>query len=521
MKLLYDVGSVTEQGAEQGASVSVSRRDFLKILAAVSATGISGTFASSASTFAAELKNTAAAKRGSYTVRPWCGDNFALGHRLRDGELPQAPQKAERTVDFVIVGGGMAGLCTAHHLKDQDFLLLEQYEQTGGTSSGGSYRGIDYSRGAVCTGSDGALKQQLFDELNIKPVVITAEETEWHSAGQWYKSLTGNDKFHKEFNRLLSEIKAIKSKSDTNLGEVTFAGFLSGYDRELVGLINNISRSFFCAGPDYVSATAGFFMLQALTSDSYVFDGGNSGIARALRGSVDTAATGRIHTDCFVWSVKPTDKGAAVVYGDSSGNMHRVDCKHVVVTTPPLVAVRILPELPEKVKAAWSNLEYGAFVVANFCMPKKVLQCPYQSFADDAYPFSQMVLAEAPYQAAGKYKPDMGSVLTVYHPFLHGSVGRRQLLNLEREQFASSLVAQVTSLFEPLQNNLDQIEITRWGHAVMVPRPGLSSILNKANQYTTPWMTFAHSSAGGGQSLEGALSAARNAADTCLKIATT
>jgi protoporphyrinogen oxidase len=260
-------------------------------------------------------------------------------------------------------------------------------------------------------------------------------------------------------------------------------------------------------------------MIKALTTDNCVFDGGNSGISRSLRKAIDKRGTGRILTDSFVWSIKPSGKGASVCYSDAAGMIHRVDCKHVVVTVPPMVALRIIASLPDDLKRAWQRIEYGAFIVSNFCMPQKVLQLPYQNFADEPYPFCQMVMAEAPYQATGRYKPEMGSVLTVYHPFQHGPAGRASLLTMDREGLAGSMIEQLAKLYEPLQNNLELVEITRWGHALIVPSAGLSEILNKANQYSTEWLTYAHSSAGGGQSFEGALGAARNAADRCLEVA--
>ncbi|MBX9724190.1 MAG: FAD-dependent oxidoreductase, partial [Candidatus Obscuribacterales bacterium] len=300
--------------------------------------------------------------------------------------------------------------------------------------------------------------------------------------------------------------------------EISFEKCLSGYDKSFIGLLQNTSKSFFCAGIETVSAKAGYFMVKALTTDSYVFDGGNSGIAKALRKAIDARSPGSIKTQCFVWTVTKRDGGASVVYSDASGDLHRVDCKHVVVTTPPFVAARIVSQLPESLLSLWLQIEYGAFVVTNFCMPKKVLQYPYLSYADEPYPFCQMIMAEAPYQLSGRYKPEMGSVLSVYHPYEFGPVGRSKVLMLNRDDFASNMVADLSRLFEPLQNNLEQIEITRWGHAIIVPKPGLSEVLNKANQVTTDWMTFAHSSASGGQSLSGALGAARNAASRCLEI---
>jgi len=453
-----------------------------------------------------------------YKVLPWTGDDYTLGHRLRDGNVPAPPDKAEKTVDFVIVGGGIAGLATSYYLRDQNFVLLEQYGQTGGTSSGGNYRGIEYSRGAVCTSGTAGLKGQLFEQLNIKPVIIPPTETAWHEGGHWLKSVNGTDRFHQEWNRLLSEIDKHEKNDGDKLEELSFANYLSSYDKSFLGLIENLTKTFYCASAENVTANAGFFIIKTLTSDSYVFDGGNSAICRAITKAIDSSSNERIHTQSFVWSVEPSSQGASVVYSDAAGAVHRIDCKHVIVTTPPYVALRIVSHLPETLRSLWNQIEYGAFVVINCCMPKKVLQYPYQSFADEPYPFCQMAMAEAPYQLSGRYKPEMGSVLTVYHPYASGPAARHEVLTLNADQFANSMVAQLSQLFEPLQNNLEQIEITRWGHAIMVPKPGLSSVLNKANQVTSDWMTFAHSSAGGGQSLEGALAAARNAADRCLKV---
>ncbi len=68
------------------------------------------------------------------------------------------------------------------------------------------------------------------------------------------------------------------------------------------------------------------------------------------------------------------------------------------------------------------------WVVACFCMRRKVFKNPFQSFAGAEYPFGQMILAEAPYEIAGTYRPDMGSVLTVYVPYCSGASGRARLM---------------------------------------------------------------------------------------------
>lgn len=501
--------------------INASRRDFLKILTCLASCNFGGAFAADGSEKKRALeKETTGA---SYRVKPWTGDDFTLGHQLRDGKLPKFPDKADAKTDFVIVGGGMAGLACGYFLKNHDFLLLEQYANTGGTSSGGTYKGIDYSIGAVCTGSNDGEIGRLFEELSIKPVLIAPEETAWHCNGQWYHAITGNDRFHSELNRLLHDIEKVTKdqsatafRSNSLVDQTKFSQYLSSYDRGFLGLINNTCNSFFCAPPEEVSAAAGFFMVKALTTNSYVFNGGNSAVSKALRLAIDKAGTDRVRASSFVWRVAPSPEGGvSVMYSDSDGARHRVDCKHVVIATPPLVAMRIAPALPQSMKEIFSKLEYSAFMVANFCMPKKVLQSPYQSFADEPYPFGQMVMAEAPYIAANKYKPEMGSVLTIYHPFSHGPSGRAKLLAANKEQLAEALIPQLCKLLEPIDKQVEEVVFTRWGHSGIVPRPGVSSTLHQIKQESN-WMTFAHSTASGGASLEGAIASGRMAANRCL-----
>lgn len=67
------------------------------------------------------------------------GPSMALGHRLRTGQLPAAPE-VETTLDVVIAGGGMAGLCAGRRLVAaglQDFRLLELEDRLGGNSTFG------------------------------------------------------------------------------------------------------------------------------------------------------------------------------------------------------------------------------------------------------------------------------------------------------------------------------------------------------------------------------------------------
>src|SRR5688500_5415429 len=69
------------------------------------------------------------------------GASDTFGHQLRDGLLPKPADDAWTDIPLVIVGGGVAGLSAAWHLKKSgfnNFVLLELEQRIGGTSCFGT-----------------------------------------------------------------------------------------------------------------------------------------------------------------------------------------------------------------------------------------------------------------------------------------------------------------------------------------------------------------------------------------------
>ena len=48
---------------------------------------------------------------------PGLATTSTRGHELRDAMVPQGIIETNRAVDFVIVGGGLAGLTASHYLR--------------------------------------------------------------------------------------------------------------------------------------------------------------------------------------------------------------------------------------------------------------------------------------------------------------------------------------------------------------------------------------------------------------------
>lgn len=517
-----------------------SRREFLKNLNLLLALGAGSTL----SEFLFDC-NSAVAKNPKvdslllsanghrYKVMPWTGDNFTRGHELRNGDIPKFPEHAEATYDFVIVGGGIAGLTSAYYLKDHNYLLLEQYDELGGNSRGSSYRGIDFSYGPAYVGDLEGLAGKLFEEIGLTGYKLLPPRNAWYVKGEWLPGVDGNKQhiLYKEFDRFFSEAKPLWQQMgewqgsmpnlESDLGRldaVPFSSVLTSYDPLFVEMIDRFCKSTLCGSVSGLSALAGYMLLQDPRGIAHVFKGGNPAIANALKAKLNAVNSPRNKTGCFVWNVTAKEDGASVVYQDSQGVMHKVNCRKVINCAPPLVSARITTGMSDTTKALLLSFKYGAYLVANFCMKKKVFNGSYDNWVGAPFTFTDVITAETPYIDSNSYKPSMGSVLTMYHPWTPGSEGRGLLFEGDRERFSTDLVEQMHKLVPQFDANLEKVVLSRWGHAMVVARPGFFKLVQKLQAEKTGSYILAHNSMHGLPCAESAIGAARHAADVALGI---
>lgn len=512
-----------------------SRRKFLKSLGILLGCQYLGTNVFAAQDTPAARAGNEGSAAGKYKIGAWTGDDFTLGHKLRAGEFPTFPEKAEKKVDFVIVGGGISGLTAAYNLKDQDFLLLEQYADMGGHSRGSSYEGIDYSYGAAYIGPVDGIYGELYSALSIEPVALPPDRNQFFFENEWYVGPNGDSKkpFYKEFDRFLKECEPIwkdlpeepePTKVPTGnmakLDSTLFSSCLTGYSKEFISVINSFCRSSFGGGVNELSALAAYSLLQDLVSETHVFKGGNPAIGRALAKKVEAAGSQRCFKNAFVWKVEVKEGGASVVYSLADGSVHRVDCKHVIVATPPLVASRQLAHIPDMQKAQLFAFKYCSYLVANLLMKKKLFNGHYDCFVGDPFTLADITVAETPYMKTNTYKPEMGSVLTVYQPYSNGVEGRMLFMADNREETASNVVKQVEKLVPGFLSAIDEVVLTRWGHALAIIGPNyFSRLANIHKLQASNAYSLCHSSLYGWPAVECAITAGTTCAGRAKKLA--
>lgn len=474
------------------------------------------------------------AKANSYKISGWTGDDFTVGHRWRVGDFPAFPASPERTADFVIVGGGISGLTAAHYLRDYDVLLLEQYEQAGGHARGGTYKGIDYSYAAAFVDTVEGIYGRLYSELGIEPKKLAAGDNSFYWESKFRPGISGDetDSLYKHFKRLTADTAAAieilptedtpASISDGELAKLDatpFASMLSGFPPEFIALVDSICRSAVCGGSQRVSALTGLYLMEDLASSNYVFEGGNSAISKALIRSIDAAGSGRLQRGAFVWRADVNNGGTTINYTDKDGQPHTMACKHLILATPPMVAWRQLKNMDDQTKAQLMQFKYGSYLVANCLLNKQVFKGSYDNFFNSPFTIADVVVADTPYMLAGKYNQTMGSVLTVYRPWEPSTEGRPLLLEGDKSRFAKGIHGQIAQFVETLDDHLEEVALSRWGHAIAVPGPGYYARLAKLARLTeSAQYSLAHSSVHGMPGTEAAIRGARYAADRALRI---
>jgi protoporphyrinogen oxidase len=472
-----------------------------------------------------------------YKYSRWLGDDFAVGHQMRNGDLPdikslKADGSATDKVDFVIVGGGIAALAAAYKLKSESFILLEQYDRAGGQSISGSHNGFDYALGAAYFVDNDGPAGQLTAELGLKPACLDQNMDAFWLDKRWQRPQNFAARGLKQLKEIVSPIaKSLRQQTLASFDSALFTADNTPFSKSLTALdgkfrayLDCFLKSSTCGSADDISLLAGADMTAELFSQRYVLPGGNGAISEALIKSIKAAGDKRIKTGTFVWSIQIKDDGATVIYQKSKGgpdsqsnavsDMVRIDCKHVIICTPPMVTGRILSNVSNQAKGNLFWMRYGSYMVANLLLDKALDTGTFDNFVSADGAFSDMTVAQMPYQLNNQYNSSMGSVLTIYKPWAPGTEGRALLLDGNKSALMAPILKQLTQITgkSTEQLGLTQIVLARWGHAIAVPLPRYYQKLctihatNQNSRYS-----LAHSSLYGVQCLESALEAGYDA----------
>lgn len=448
------------------------------------------------------------------------GQDVSLGHILRENRQFEIPFDKWESKRVAIIGGGIAGLTAAWKLKKEnfnDFILLELEKQIGGTSQSSKGEPVGYPWGAHYLPVPFKENAELIDlldqmslldgrdangEIVVKEQFLCREpEERVFYKGRWYEGLYLNiaaseeDKWqYAEFQKKIDEwvnwrdasgkrafvVPVANCSADaevTSLDKISFADWLrqNGLTSErLLWYCDYACRDDYGLKLEQTSAWAGLFYFcsrvrkSGVESQPFITapEGNGQFVNHFLEEIKDNIRRSQV-----VVSVVPTDKGVDIICLDG-GEARGIHCEKAIFASPMFTAPYVIQGFREEALFAANEFQHNAWFVANLFLKDR----PKPRFAKD-FPLAwDNVLYESPslgYVTATHQKGiDYGpTILTYYYPMCAEENARTKLFDYKWRDLADVCLTDLTRAHPDIYDLTTRIDIMRWGHAMISPRP--------------------------------------------------
>lgn len=454
------------------------------------------------------------------------GASDAVGHKLRDGVRVSIPQDRWERHKVVIVGGGVAGLSAAWRLLKagvDDFVLLELERTPGGTASSGTSQLVPYPWGAHYLPAPMKQNQKLvalLDEMGVlegrdregEPVVAEQylcrdpEERVFYR-GRWYEGLylragASNEDlaqleaFEKEIARLVGwrdgrgrrafAIPIATGSDDpeiTELDRMTMAEWLDrrGFTSpRLRWLVDYACRDDYGMTLEQTSAWAGLFYSASRVRKPgdeaqplITWPEGNGRIVAHLY----SKAGSRVRLGMAACEIVPTDiegrRGVDVSAVDhNANNATGYRAEYVIFAAPQFLTRYLIRPYRDDPPAHVAQFEYGAWMVANLFLKDRPLSRGFPLAWDNViYESRSLGYVVATHQRGLDHGP---TIFTYYFPLTDADPrsARSKLLEAEWSHWAEVILADLNRAHPDIRSVVERIDVMRWGHAMIRPRPG-------------------------------------------------
>ncbi len=454
------------------------------------------------------------------------GASDVIGHHIRDGiNITPSQDQWERT-KVAIVGGGVAGLSAAWRLLKagfDDFVLIELERAPGGTARSGTSPLVSYPWGAhylPAPMKENSALVSLLDEMGMlegrdadgQPVVAEQflcrdpEERVFYR-GRWYEGLylhagaTAEDlaqfeAFNAEVSRWVAWRDArgrrafaipIATSSDdaevTALDKVSMAEFLDRHkwnSPRLRWLVDYACRDDYGLTLDQTSAWAGLFYFSSRVTKPgaearplMTWPEGNGRLVSHLYGK----AKSKVRLGLAAAEIIPTEANGrsgvdVIAVNAEGGKAAGFHADQLIFAAPHFLSSYVIRPYRASPPPHVAEFQYGAWMVANLFLKDRP--------KDRGFPLAwDNVLYESPalgYVVATHQRGlDRGpTVFTYYYPLCDADPreARSKLLTAGRDEWADIALADLTRAHPEIRSLTERLDVMRWGHAMIRPRPG-------------------------------------------------
>ena len=271
------------------------------------------------------------------------------------------------------------------------------------------------------------------------------------------------------------------------LDALTFSAWLDEQglnDKRLRWYLDYCCRDDYGAPADTVSAWAGLHYFASRhgfhapgeadgeREPVFTWPEGNAWLVERLAGPLAARGAERLLPGRSVLQVDPGRHGVEVLaWDEAASHVEAWRAATVVLAVPLFIAARLLRSVPPALAEIVPLQRHAPWLVANLHLTEPLLQRQGAPPAWDnvVYGGAELGYVDAMHQSL---KPIPGpTVLTAYHALPVSE--RRTLLDGEAFTWAPRVLAALTPLHPDLPAKLRHIDLTRHGHAMSIPVPGL------------------------------------------------
>ena len=244
-----------------------------------------------------------------------------------------------KTLDTVIVGGGIAGLTIAYRLQNQDILLLEKEDYCGGRTLSKQMGEYVYNMGAQVVNGDDSLVAPLANELGVTRSLINKTKLPIIMKGKlvaasnepsflWQLPISLTDKIklgwrvlnlRRKYGEVRKDFPDINDPDIVHLNSMTLAQYMNLESGDLRDIWDTVALATTTTHAGESSAYHPISTFLHFMAKEYFVDGGTWQITRALWDRL----SGRIETSAEVARVEQGSDGVTVTYSQGGRDPHR------------------------------------------------------------------------------------------------------------------------------------------------------------------------------------------------------
>jgi protoporphyrinogen oxidase len=419
----------------------------------------------------------------------------AVGHILRESK--EYPRGESLTTDFLIVGGGIAGLSAAYELREKDFLLCELSDYLGGSSSANGHKDQYFSQGAHYDlaypkyyGKD--LLKTLFD---LDVIDYNYKQEEWgfvdkqflirpdKESQSFYKGVFRADVLpegatKEAFGALLRPFIGKMPMPTQSIGaefhylnNLTFKAFLEQHiklDEAFIQALDYAMLDDWGATSEVVSALAGvhYYTCRPYFDKNPELFSPPQGNAYFAQQFIGKTPQERLLTNRLVKKIEATTEGFKVDVIDVKKKVVlQIETKKIIYAGHKHALKYIYPTGHNLFK----KNQYAPWVIVNIVLNKAVTELVYwqNEYLSGEQAFMGFVDSGAQYQPFTTRR-----TLTAYYCLQPEQ--RNELLAIEKlapSLVEQSIVAMEEVLKKSIRNDIEKVYVKVMGHAMPIPKP--------------------------------------------------